>query len=223
MERIYFILGTSHVDPSVEERIRQVIIRALPDVIGVELDADRLTALREQRQGSMLSVLKLGVFPFFFTLLGRLAQHAAGRMTGMKAGSDMLTAVRLAEESQARLILLDQPIGLTLARFRQIPFREKTRLMLDLLIPWRVPRDVRLLIPTLLAHPRIDVVEKIIRFMRERYPGLTRVLLDERNAWMARRLFLEEGRVFLIVVGAAHVPGLAGLLRQDDRARVVTV
>ncbi len=223
MERLYLLLGTSHVQPDVEERLRRIIARALPDVIVVELDRARLEALRSAEKQSVLSTLRLGVFPFVFTLLGRMAQHIAGRWTGMEAGSDMLTAVRLAEETHAQLLLADRPIMITLSQLRMIPLREKLRLLGDMLFPWRVPRASRQALLELVRSPDAARVKRVVEFMRERYPMLTRVLLDERNAWMAQRILTTPGRVFLIVTGAAHVPGLAERLREDARGRVMIV
>ncbi len=223
MERLYLILGTSHVQPDVEDRLRRIIARALPDVIAVELDRARLDALRSAEKQSAVSTLRLGVFPFIFTLLGRMAQHLAGRWTGMEAGSDMLTAVRLAEETQARLLLADRPIMITLSQLKLIPLGEKFRLLGDMLFPWRVPKAYRQSLPGLVRSPDALSVKRIVNLMRERYPVLTRVLLDERNAWMAQRIMTTPGRVFLIVTGAAHAPGLAERLREDARGRVMIV
>ena len=64
--------------------------------------------------------------------------------------------------------------------------------------------------------PPAELVKKLLLVVKVRYPGIYRVLVEERNAVMARNLSRlrerePEARI-LAVVGAGHVEGITALL-----------
>lgn len=68
-----------------------------------------------------------------------------------------------------------------------------------------------------------DVVGRYLGMLRERFPGLFRTLVEERDmylAWSLKRSRAVRGRRCVVgVVGRAHVEGIVRWIRGDDGER----
>jgi pheromone shutdown protein TraB len=126
----------------------------------------------------------------------------------------MRSAAKLAKERGIPLLLIDDPIRDTIRRLiGALSPKERVALL--------VGSIVGLVIPARLVRNEIDRYAEspgdYVDDLRTAYPGVARVLLDERNEHMAARLVEARrngyGRV-AAVVGDAHVLGLAAALRR---------
>jgi len=140
---------------------------------------------------------------------------------GMQPGAEMKRAVELAAQSDARVALIDQHVEVTLRRFsKALGWRERLRLLWDIVVGLVSSENEmkRLGIQEmdLTKVPPAELVKKLLLVVKVRYPGIYRVLVEERNAVMARNLSRlrerePEARI-LAVVGAGHVEGITALL-----------
>jgi pheromone shutdown protein TraB len=128
----------------------------------------------------------------------------------------MLHAVRLAQQKKIPIALVDQDIRVTLKRLSKgVSWLERVRFAKDLVggvfgKKKNLPFDLR-------TVPSDEIIESLIKDVRKRYPNLYRVLVQERNEIMARRLAglarRTDGKV-LAVVGAGHTKEIAALIRR---------
>lgn len=200
--------GTSHVASRDLDRIRAVVDEVDPDVVALELDRNRLSALLSgEREAARDPFLRLMQW----------VQDLLGKRAGAAPGSDMLAAFRAAEAHGLDVALIDRDIGETVRRLKHLPRLEKVKfagfLLLAPLLLRAEPLDLE-------DVPEQAMVDEMLVRLEVSFPGLYDVLVEERNDVMADRLRVleqEYGEV-LAFVGAAHVPGLAERL---EDARVV--
>jgi pheromone shutdown-related protein TraB len=64
---------------------------------------------------------------------------------------------------------------------------------------------------------RTDVLSRLLSELGNAFPGLKRVLIDERDAYLAERIRETPGRRIVAVVGAGHVEGIVRALERDER------
>lgn len=223
------IIGTSHVAAESVREIEQAFAEWKPDIVAVELDHNRLVALWEKRRHSTsLGMLRVGLSGFLFALIGSYVQRKIGSKVGMDPGAEMRRAVELAGQHGARIALIDQRVERTLHRFSQVlTWRERLRIVRDIVRGVFFSRgELRKLGLENIDFTRVpgkEIVNKLLTMVKERYPNIYRVLVTERNVVMARNIShireLEPGKKILIVVGAGHIEGLAGLIEKDERLR----
>jgi pheromone shutdown protein TraB len=199
------IVGTSHVSRESISRINAAFSERIPEIVAVELDDSRLYALQHNVKSthSISNIRNVGVSGYVLLLFGSWIQRRLGRMTGTIPGEEMLHAVKLAKKHNSTIILIDRPIEVTLQHFsKEFSSKEKLRLLCDVIFPSRMSRlDVSRI-------PEDSIVSALSKIMRERYPGMYRSLVSERDEYMYGKIKHLADKDVLVVVGAAHVPGL---------------
>jgi pheromone shutdown-related protein TraB len=216
------IIGTSHIAESSLAEIEAVFIKENPGMVAVELDSDRLFSLLSDARPnySPKMIFHLGFKGYLFALIGGLVQQKLGNIVGIKPGSDMLRAVQLAQENHKKLALIDQNIQVTLARLsKAFGWKEKLHFVIDI---FSAPFSQRMKID-LGKVPERELIKKLLGIMKKRYPGLHRVLVDERNRFMALRLnalmeSYKDHRI-LAVIGAGHEEDLLSLIKKTSTQR----
>ena len=206
-----FLVGVAHVLPKSSREVREVILRERPVLVALELCKNRYSALARQAKGvGFLDALRARKLPLF--LLGsllHLLQSRFARQTGTPAGEEMLVAARLARKVNAEVELIDRDINVTLQRLvERTRGREKFRLLAELLLGF-LPIGKRFDLEKLTEE---EVVERLLREFMRASKTAYEVLVEERNAYMAKKiamLFAKTSGKIVCVVGAGHVPGLA--------------
>ncbi|MBN1377041.1 TraB/GumN family protein [Candidatus Woesearchaeota archaeon] len=220
------IIGTSHIAAQSIKEINDYFKKQKPKHVAVELDAGRLHGLMSKAKPSLSpsNILSLGLFGYFFMLIGHILQQKLGRLVGIEPGSDMLHAVRLAKENKLRVYLIDRDIAVTIRRLsKEFSFREKLRLIWDFLRAPFMRKEFGFETNkiSLSKVPEKEIIKKILVYLKKRYPGIHKVLIEERNEVMAKRIlflinnFPEEK--ILVVVGAGHEEGLFDIISNTKR------
>ncbi len=216
------IIGTSHIAKESIDKINVEFIDLNPDIVCVELDHRRLHALETDQKPdkSLRGIKEYGLTGYLFAIIGGFIQQKLGNIVGIKPGSDMLTAVKLAKSSKKQLCLIDQDIDITLKRFsKEFTFREKMRILWDVL---RAPFGKKVNID-LNSVPKEELIAKLMGDMKVRYPNLYKVLIDERNIVMAKNIYKimskNVDKRILIVIGAGHEKELLELIKKEDFKR----
>lgn len=181
-------------------------------MVAVELDEERLWALRDPDRGKMDSPIHSGLLPWLMALLER----SVGSLTDVFPGSEMLEAVDEAERVGAKTVMIDKPIDSILVGIRNIPWLEKLRIGFDVLVALFAMSTKRETIQ--LAKGKFD---DLMAEFNAKYPTLFRILVEERDLFMASRLqeILDQttGPV-VAVVGLGHVDGILGHLAANREA-----
>jgi pheromone shutdown-related protein TraB len=213
------ILGTNHISKNSIEEIKQKFLELDPDIIAVELDKGRLQQLLHPPKDDKVDfrlIKRLGVKGFIFALIAKYLQQKLGKMVGVKPGSEMLQAVQLAKNNNKQLALIDKPIDKTIRRLmKQITFKEKRRFVYDIFFSKFSKQKVKVDISNV---PDQELITTLIGHVKVRYPTVARVLIDERNHFMARKLITlhktQPSKDILAVVGAGHKKEMDQLVKE---------
>ncbi|MCX9084644.1 MAG: TraB/GumN family protein [Candidatus Methanoperedens sp.] len=206
------IVGTAHVSEKSIAEVNEVIEREKPDIVAVELDKARFKAIKgedeEVKEVNLKELLSGGKF-YYFMLHWLLAyvQKKIGADTGVKPGAEMMAAIQQAEKSGAKIALIDRDIQLTLGRFwNRMSFYEKLKLFGSLVGASFGFGSEKIDMETVTNE---DVVTQLIGELRKLAPSAAIVLIDERDAFMAKNLLdlSNQGKV-VAVVGAGHREGI---------------
>ena len=199
------IVGTSHVSGGSVEEVEQTLESEEPDLVSVELDPERLEALRGGGWEDMdvAEAMKSGKGPMLaFQLLAQIYQR---RLGDSEPGKEMLTAVNYAEETSTDLLLADRPLSQTVAELKNLGLREKLR-------------GLKLLLSSSDEDVDVENAESLIEEL-DAAPGVRRVLIDDRNQEMAERILGSDFDRAVAIVGAGHVSGLVDELRNPSAQR----
>ncbi len=211
--RTVTILGTSHISRESQEEVTRLVKEAGPDLVAVELDETRLKSLRGEddwRNLDVVEVLKEGKgFLLFLNVMLSIYQRKMGLEEEVTPGQEMLSALEAAEEQDIETALIDRDINETFRRaLSELSFIEKLRLAASVIVASdEVEAD---------ELTDGDVVENLVLELEEEFPSLSRTFLEERNSYMAERLLEHDFDHAVLVVGAAHVEGLAEDLEQGN-------
>jgi len=215
------IVGTAHVSEKSVQEVVGKIEQLRPDIVAVELCLARYRAITGQEEEREIKISELLSGGKLYLLLVQwflaYIQRKMGEEMGVKPGSEMLAAIEAAKKSGARVALVDRDISITIQRFwSAMSLLDKARLVWSLL-PAAFGRggDEEIDIDTITQD---DIVSQMISEFRKISPGAANVLVDERDAFLARNLFLlsKQGRV-LAVVGAGHREGITRHLEHPEK------
>lgn len=209
------LVGTAHVSEESRREVKETIDEEDPDLVGVELDENRLKSLREEsgwKDLDLSEAIREGQAPLLLTnLMLSIYQRSLGLKQGVKPGEEMLEAVESAEENSVEYALLDRDINETLSRaFSELSIWEKFKLLASFVMPQESDLEVENL-------KEGDILDMLVEELREEFPSLNRVFLDERNSYMAEKVLEEDFEKAVVVVGAAHLEGLEEDLRERKR------
>lgn len=203
------IIGTSHIARQSLEEVKNIIEKEKPDIIALELDKKRLIALTRAKKAKIgfYNIKKIGFKGFVFSLIGAWAEKKLGEIVGVSPGSEMKKAISLAKKDNIKIALIDQDIEVTLKRFsKSLSWREKWNFFADLFKAFILRKNE--IEFDLSKVPDEKIIKKMINKVKERYPNVYKVLVEERNIVMADNLsrLMEENKdkKIVAIIGAGH-------------------
>ncbi len=216
------IIGTSHIAKQSLQEVEETIGKLRPAIVAVELDRPRAQALLKGERGSLKlsDMRRVGVKGFLFAWLGAYAERKLGELVGMKPGEEMLKAMQLAQQTLARVALVDQDISITLRRFSEtLTWREKARIAID--VVKGAIFKTGMIGFDLTTVPKKELIKKLTDQLKKRYPNIYLVLIAERNEVIAHRLIhlmreFPEDQI-MAVIGAGHVEGVVEIIKSKSQ------
>jgi len=210
------VVGTAHVSQSSVDEVRSAIREYRPDEIAIELCTGRFEVLRNPRgwqEMDIIKVIKEKKTSFLFANLVMASfQKRIGERFGVTPGDEMRAAVEEAESAGVPLALVDRPVQLTLQRaWKSLGAWEKTKLMFSSLFSILAVEDIKE--DEIERLKEKDILTSTIEDVARQAPTIKRVLIDERDAYMARKIADLKGKRVLAVVGAGHMGGLMEQLK----------
>ena len=89
---------------------------------------------KRRRKIRLGDIRKIGLKGFLFSVIGAWAEKKLGEQVGVKPGSEMILAAKLARKNKISLFLIDQDIETTLKRFSQeMSWKEKWFFIVDVI------------------------------------------------------------------------------------------
>ncbi|RKZ14301.1 TraB family protein, partial [bacterium] len=217
------LVGTAHISTESVNEVKNIIEEIKPDYVAVELDKKRFQALTDKRDWKKIPIHRLLKSDRLYVTLANFLmssfQKMIGQRVGTKPGEEMLAAVEEAKKIGAELVFIDADVTQTLSRaMASMSLREKLNLIWELFYTSSRPESEDEEIQHLLDnYNRQEVIEDMMDQLRNLSPGAYKVLLEERNAIMARNLLeLPGDKTVVAVVGAAHVDGIASYLENPE-------
>ena len=212
------VIGTSHIAKQSLEDVKNAIEGWKPNIVALELDKRRLYSLfRKPGKIRIYDIKRIGIKGFIFSLIGAWAEKKLGNMVGVAPGSEMKNAVRLARKNNIKIALIDQDIEITLKRFsKSLTWKEKWNFFADILKAIFARKGV--IEFDLTKVPSKKVIKKLVDKVKERYPNVYKVLIEERNEVMANNLhkIMSEypDKKILAIIGAGHEDDILELIKK---------
>lgn len=209
--RTIYLVGTAHVSDASVKEVREVIERVRPDVVCVELCQARYNALVSDAAWKNLDIFKVIREGKTLFLLANLAigayQRRLGAELGVKPGAELLAAVEAAGEIDARIELIDRDIHVTLKRtWANLGFWQKLELI-GAVMQSLVSREKISASEIENLKEQANLSEMLAEFAKA-MPEVKEPLIDERDRYLMAGVEASEGEKVVVVVGAAHVPGM---------------
>ncbi|MCW8960347.1 MAG: TraB/GumN family protein [Ignavibacteriaceae bacterium] len=218
--REFIIVGTAHISRQSADLVKQVIENEKPDVVCVELDEKRFKALSEKNRWENLDLKQIIREKQLSTLIINLVlasyQKKLGEKLGVSPGTELLEAVKVAEENKIPIELCDREIRITLRRaWHSMSFWQKIKFLTGGLAGIFEKQE---LTEEKLAELRSkDVLSEMMEELGKAMPVLKRVLIDERDAYIAEKMQKVSGKKIVSVVGAGHVNGIINYFNNNSR------
>lgn len=215
--REVFIVGTAHVSDESVKLVRDTIEKEGPDAVAVELCAQRHQSLMDEKRWDdteITEVIKTGrTYLFLIQLLLANFQRRIGDKVRVKPGAEMKKALDVAREMGIRVELVDRDVRVTLKKaFDRMSLFEKTRLLYDFIAGVFNTEEIdREVIERLKKR---DVLTEMLEEMSREIPSVKKVLIDERDEYIADRIRKINGKRIVAVVGVGHVEGIVKNLKK---------
>jgi pheromone shutdown-related protein TraB len=225
------IIGTSHISKQSLKQVEDTINKIKPEIIALELDKKRYLSLvkKVKRKLSLKDIKSIGIKGYIFNLIGAWIERKLGKLVGVRPGAEMLKAASLAHKHKAKIALIDQDIEVTLRRLsKSITFKEKWNFFVDIIkglfFGKREMKKLGIKKMDLTKVPSKRIIKKLIKKVKERYPSVYKVLVEERNHVLAanlRHVIREHPDSKIVaVIGAGHEEDVLKLVKKG--AELVT-
>jgi pheromone shutdown-related protein TraB len=227
------LVGTAHVSAASIDLVREVIADLGPDRVCLELDPQRLDALRHRTKWAELDVREVlrrkQVPTLMLSLLLASWQKRLGAELGVEPGAELLAGFEAAEAGGHQVELIDRDVRLTVRRaLGSMGWWARIRFVSELLVSLLDPGEASA--EEIEKLKETDALTGLLEDLGARYPSLKTTVIDERDQWLATRLLqvcreTGAGRV-VAVVGAGHLAGMEQAIRaslEADLDRLATV
>ncbi len=200
------LVGTSHISKESIKEVEEIIIKLKPKIVTLELDERRLKGLLTKEKGklSIKAIRQIGIKGYLFGKLGHYAEHKLGKYVGVIPGEEMITAYNTAVKLGIKVALIDQNIEITLKRFsKEITWKEKFTFLFEIIKSPFIKNKIQI---DLNKVPDKELIIKLLKQIKKKYPNFYKVLITERNKYMAKKLFLimKNYDNIIAIIGAGH-------------------
>ena len=217
-DKTILLIGTAHISSNSADLVEEVITREQPDTVCIELDEKRFEALANPQRWENLDLKEIIRKKQLSTLLVNLVlssyQKKLGGQLGVMPGTELLRAARIAEQHAIPVELCDREIRVTLRRaWHATSLWKKGYLIASLFASLF---DKTELDEEKLAELRSkDVLSELMEELGQALPDTKRVLIDERDIYMAEKIKAAPGQRIVAVVGAGHMAGIKKVIQED--------
>lgn len=212
------LVATAHVSADSKALVQRVIEAERPDSVCIELDdaryansqnpdawkkTDVVKAIRSQKAGFLLANLVLASY-----------QKKMAKQLGTQVGGEMMQGIASAKETGAQLVLADRDIQTTFLRiWRSLNLWDKAKLLATLV--FGDDDDEEVTEADLESLMQSDMLASALEGIHEEFPKIGRILIHERDAYLAYKIKNAPGPKVVAVLGGAHVPGVSAEIYKD--------
>jgi pheromone shutdown-related protein TraB len=210
-EREIILVGTAHVSRESVEEVARVVREESPDRVCVEIDAGRYKSMTEQDDWEKLDVAKVLKEGKGFLLMANLVlssfQRRLGQGLGVKPGDEMKKAIETANELGIPYSFCDREVQITLKRaWAKCGFWSKSKLMAALASS--ALSTEKLDESEIEALKDKNELDGMMAQLADYLPKVKETLIDERDRYLAAKIWSSDGRRIVAVIGAGHMDGV---------------
>ncbi|MBN1685766.1 MAG: TraB/GumN family protein [Spirochaetales bacterium] len=221
--REIILVGTAHVSKESTDQVEQVIRDESPDTVCVEIDKTRYRSISEGQSWSGLNVYEVLKQRKGFLLMANLVlasfQRRLGMNIGAAPGEEMRRAVVVCEELGIPFVFADREIHVTLRRaWKKTGFWGKNKMLAALLSS--VFTKEKLSAEEIENLKEKSAVQDMMEELADYLPSVKKVLIDERDTYLAAKIFESNGKKIIAIIGAGHVRGIVQRLESFDTGAV---
>ncbi len=217
-DKTILLIGTAHISRESADLVASVIGEEKPDTVCVELCDSRYQAIRQKNKWQDTNIIKVikekKVFLLLSSLLLASFQKKIAKKLNIKPGGEMIKAIETGEAIGAKIYLADRDIRITLGRvWRVMGFWEKVKLLFQLVLSvWEIDEISENDIEKMKEQ---DVLESLLSDVGKSMPVMKKILIDERDRYIAHKIRSAPGEKIIAVVGAGHIPGVKTYWKTD--------
>ncbi|MFH2044850.1 MAG: TraB/GumN family protein [Pseudomonadota bacterium] len=205
------LVGTAHVSKDSVELVNSVINEEKPDTVCVELCESRYQAIEKKDMWQNTNIVKVIKEKKTFLLLSNLIlasfQKRIAKKFDIIPGMEMVQAIIAGKSIGAKIHTADRDIRVTLSRvWRNIGFWGKAKLIFQLILSLGDVGDITE--NDIEKMKQEDVLETLLAEVGQSLPVLKKILIDERDMYLAEKIKTAPGNKIVAVVGAGHVKGI---------------
>ncbi|KAG2377822.1 hypothetical protein C9374_008907 [Naegleria lovaniensis] len=196
-----YLVGTAHVSEESAKQVTEVIEEKRPSIVILELCSSRRSLLVESSSHEKKQVSNRGLVAslilifseymkssnhsnLLHAILGYFMQSVSNQLN-IKLGIEMIAAYKTAIQIQSKVILGDRPIDITLNRlWYSLSWFQKLKLIANIVYECTqqiTAQDIEML-------KQSDLLTEILEELSETYPQLSKVLVDERDAYLTHSI-----------------------------------
>ncbi|MDP3176272.1 MAG: TraB/GumN family protein, partial [Spirochaetaceae bacterium] len=222
-EKTVLLAGTVHISQESIDEVRAAIAAEVPGRVCVEIDEGRFRSMTQESSWESLDIGKVLKEGRGFLLMANLAlagfQRRMGAGVGGKPGEEMLAAVSAAKEADIPFSFCDREVQTTLKRaWARSGFWNKSKLLASLVES--AFSNEKLSAEEIEKLKEKSELEEMMAELADFLPSVKEVLIDERDRFLASRIFSSPESSVLAVVGAGHLNGIESWLVRLDSGEV---
>ena len=215
------LLGTAHVSRASAETVARLIDTGDYDSVAIELCETRYKTVTDPNslaKMDLFEVIRDGKATMIMASLALSAfQQRLADQFGIKPGQEMLVAIEKTRERGQEVELIDREIGATLKRvYKSVPWWQRMGIFTGLIAS--VISNEKIEEADIEKLKEGDILESTFQEFAETSENIYKPLIDERDRFMADRIFQIQQRQspdsLLAIVGAGHLAGIKNYLEQ---------
>lgn len=214
-----WIVGTAHISKNSANLVKEVIEIIKPDRVCIELDEKRYKAITERKKWETSDIKTIIKEKQLVTLIINIVlasyQKKMGEKLGTAPGIEFLEAINKAKELEIPIELCDRDVRITLKRsWNSMSFWQKLKFMfsgMDSLDEDELTEE------KLNEIKQKDTLNKLLQDFGKAIPVLKRILIDERDQYLASKIINTDGERLVAIVGAGHVQGIIETLQENKK------
>ena len=215
--RVITLVGTAHISHESVAEVSAIIAQESPGRVCVEIDQNRYQSMTQGSRWENLDIGKVLKEGKGFFLMANLAlsgfQKRMGAGIGAKPGEEMLAAVKAAEEGGIPWSCCDRDLQVTLKRaWARSNFWNKSKLLASLISS--AFSNEKLTESEIEQLKDKNELEQMMNELADYLPSVKEVLIDERDRYLASKIFEAKEASIVAVVGAGHMAGIEQWLKK---------
>jgi len=228
-EKEIVFVGTAHISSESVEQAIKTIEEERPDAVGVELDYQRYNQLLQGEQWREMDISKVIASGQTYLLLVNLLlaniQRSLGEKVGVKPGTEMLEAVKKANELGIPVELLDRDIKTTFSRaVSHMGFIEKIKFAYFVLMGFFGFGSEEFSKKKIDELKNTDLLHELMTELGKQFPSIKKVVVDERDEFIAGKIRLSKAKKIVAVIGLGHLEGVKQFLsKEPELEKLLTV